>query len=102
LTQLNHEIATGQQGDDPRIDFEVEYRTDDDVYQMKDLTVRSFFQLAARIAEEDEADADSQRDSHSRAADWSATDKKKPINSVWRAFLTRAFVGFEDINDLID
>ena len=102
LTRINHEIATGQRGDDPRIDFEVAYRTDDDVYQMKDLTVRSYFQLAARIAEEDEADADSHSDSSRRAADWSATDKKKPINTAWRAFLSRAFVGFEDIDDLID
>ncbi|KAJ5767166.1 uncharacterized protein N7511_004782 [Penicillium nucicola] len=102
LTQINHEIATGQQGDDPRINFEVEYRTDDDVYQMKDLTVRSYFQLAARIAEEDQADADSHSGSHSLTTDWSATNKKKPINTAWRTFLTRAFVGYEDIDDLLD
>ncbi|KAJ5301797.1 hypothetical protein N7508_006660 [Penicillium antarcticum] len=102
LTHINHEIATGQQGDNPHIDFEVEYRTDDDAYQMKDLSVRSYFQLAARIAEEDQADADSASGSNSRAADWSATDKKKPINTAWRAFLARAFVGYEDIEDLID
>jgi hypothetical protein len=53
LTKIHEQIAAGERGDDPRIDYEIEYTTNDDVYQMKDLTVRSFFQLAARIGEED-------------------------------------------------
>jgi endopolyphosphatase len=94
ITRLHEEIAASQSSD-PRIDFEIEYNTNDEVYQMKDLTVRSFFQLANRIAEEDEANGKAQAN-----ADW--TQKKKPMNSVWRAFLMRAFVGFENIDDFDD
>ncbi|KAJ5938118.1 hypothetical protein N7454_004460 [Penicillium verhagenii] len=55
ITQINADYAAGKT--DTNIDFEVEYSTGDDVYQMKDLTVRSFFQLAVRIAEQGEAAA---------------------------------------------
>ena len=63
---------------------------------MKDLTVRSFFQLAARIGEE-EVKA-KQTAVNREDADWSVA-KKKPVNNVWRAFLRRAFVGFP-VDDL--
>lgn len=96
LTKIHEQIAAGKRGDDPRIDYEIEYTTSDDVYQMKDLTVRSFFQLAARIGEE-EAEA-KQTDANSEDADWSVA-KKKPVNNVWQAFLRRAFVGFP-VDDL--
>ncbi|KAJ5950928.1 Endopolyphosphatase Ppn1p-like protein [Penicillium vulpinum] len=97
LTKLHEEIAAGELGEDPRIDYEIEYTTNDDVYQMKDLTVRSFFQLAARIAEEG-AEEKQTGDINSPGADWSVAKKKrkKSTNHVWRAFLRRAFVGFED------
>ncbi|CAG8257261.1 unnamed protein product [Penicillium olsonii] len=92
ITRIQEEIDANQ-SEDPRIDFEVEYTTNDDVYKMKDLTVRSFFQLAGRIAEEEaQAETDS-------SADWLAK-KKKPMNTIWRAFLERAFVGYENIDDL--
>lgn len=97
LTRINEEIAAGN---DPRLDFEIEYSTNDDVYRMKDLTVRSFFKLATRIAEEDEAASEDQISEVNSQADWSAAKKKKPINEVWRAFFRRAFVGFEDVDDL--
>ncbi|KAJ5941271.1 hypothetical protein N7516_001439 [Penicillium verrucosum] len=96
LTKIHEQIATGKRGDDPRIDYEIEYTTNDDVYQMKDLTVRSFFQLAARIGEE-EAKA-KQTDVNSEGADGSVA-KKKPVNNIWRAFLRRAYVGFP-VDDL--
>ncbi|KAJ9481713.1 hypothetical protein VN97_g11752 [Penicillium thymicola] len=96
LTKIHEQIAAGKRGDDPRIDFEIEYTTNDDVYQMKDLTVRSFFQLAARIGEE--AAEAKQTDINSEGADWSVA-KKKPVNNIWRAFLRRAFVGFP-VDDL--
>ncbi|CAG8017151.1 unnamed protein product [Penicillium salamii] len=92
ITRIQEEIDENQP-EDPRLNFEVEYTTNDDVYRMKDLTVRSFFQLAGRIADED-AQADT-----SSTADWSAK-KKKPKNLIWRAFLRRAFVGYEDIDHL--
>jgi endopolyphosphatase len=100
ITRHHEQLAAGEQGDSPRIDYEIEYTTNDDVYQMKDLTVRSFFQLAARIgeegAEEKEAEVNSQ------GADWSSGKKKKPVNNVWRAFVRRAFVGFpvDDLDEL--
>ncbi|KUM63083.1 hypothetical protein ACN42_g4006 [Penicillium freii] len=96
LTKIHEKIAAGERGDDPRIDYEIEYTTNDDVYQMKDLTVRSFFQLAARIGEE--AVKAKQTAVNSEDADWSVA-KKKPVNNVWRAFLRRAFVGFP-VDDL--
>jgi len=97
ITKIHEEIAASQD-DDPRINFEIEYNTNDEAYQMKDLTVRSFFQLAGRIAEEDEA---SETEVNSPSAD---SKKKKPMNmnSVWRAFLRRAYVGFENIDELDD
>ncbi|KAJ5724395.1 Endopolyphosphatase Ppn1p-related protein [Penicillium malachiteum] len=81
LTKLNEEFESGSK--DAHIEFEVEYSTNDDVYRMNDLTVRSFFQLAVRIGEGGEAAA-------------------TKVNEAWRAFLTRAFTGFFDANDLND
>lgn len=100
LTKLHEQLATSEQGDNPRIDYEIEYTTNDDVYQMKDLTVRSFFQLAARIGEE--GVEEKQTEVNSQGADWSLSKKKKPVNNVWRAFVRRAFVGFpvDDLDDL--
>ncbi|KAJ5097019.1 Endopolyphosphatase Ppn1p-related protein [Penicillium angulare] len=88
LTKLNEEYDADAEKTS-HINFEVEYSTDDDIYQMKDLTVRSFFQLAARIGKEGEA----------KSAKDSASISKK-VNQAWSAFLTRAFVGFFDVNDL--
>ncbi|KAJ5494229.1 hypothetical protein N7463_010316 [Penicillium fimorum] len=99
LTKLHEQIAAGERGKDPRVDYEIEYTTNDDVYQMKDLTVRSFFQLAGRIAE-DGAEQKQTGDVNSPDADAFAKKKrKKPMNDIWRAFLRRAFVGYE-IDDL--
>lgn len=99
LTKLHENIAAGERGDDPRIDYEVEYTTNDDVYQMKDLTVRSFFQLAARIG--DEGVDDKHLDDISSQDVDAAARRKKPVNNVWRTFLRRAFVGFpvDDLNE---
>ena len=85
LTRLNEEFDSGR-NKEPHIQFEVEYSTNDDVYQMKDLTVRSLFQLAVRIGEKGEAS--------------SAGSTK--VNDAWRAFLTRAFTGYFDVEDLSD
>ncbi|CAG8263053.1 unnamed protein product [Penicillium nalgiovense] len=100
LTKLHEQLAAGEHGHSPRIDYEIEYTTNDDVYQMKDLTVRSFFQLAARIGEE--GAEEKQTEVNSQGADWSSSKKKKLVNNVWRAFVRRAFVGFpvDDLDDL--
>ncbi|OQE41405.1 hypothetical protein PENCOP_c005G07596 [Penicillium coprophilum] len=100
LTKIHEQIAAGERGKDPRLDYEIEYTTDDEVYQMKDLTVRSFFQLAARIAE-DGAEQEQTGDVNSIGVDSKKKQKKKkkPTNEIWRAFLKRAFVGFA-VDDL--
>ncbi|KAJ5382851.1 Endopolyphosphatase Ppn1p-related protein [Penicillium concentricum] len=73
LTKLHEQIAAGERGKNPRLDYEIEYTTNDDVYQMKDLTVRSFFQLASRIAE----DGAEQKQTDVNIPDASASAKKK-------------------------
>lgn len=82
LTRLNEE-ALHVKGD-TRLEYEVEYTTNDEVYNMSDLTVRSYLELATRIGE---------------AGDVSKAKKGK-INAVWRAFLQRAFVGYVDVDEL--
>lgn len=94
LTQINAEVAG--KGHKPHVNFEVEYHTGDDVYQMKDLTVRSFLELAVRIGEDGALSA-KPVDSDPSA---SKKKKKKEVNEVWRAFVTRAFVGYVDVDEL--
>ncbi|KAJ5151480.1 Endopolyphosphatase [Penicillium canariense] len=94
LTRINQEIASNS-GHDPRINFEVEYTTSGDgVYHMKDLTVRSFLELAIRIGEAGDAASDAIADPDRPVA------KGKRENEAWRAFLSRAFTGFVDVDDL--
>ncbi|KAL4886514.1 Metallo-dependent phosphatase-like protein [Aspergillus karnatakaensis] len=94
--------------------YQVEYDTrDDKVYKMKDLTVRSFFQLAKRIANKKPRKSDllaSDLDTLDTSDDETDTaDKKnnkrrkKHKNRVWRTFLNRAFVGYlteEELDDI--
>ncbi|PYI00253.1 endopolyphosphatase [Aspergillus sclerotiicarbonarius CBS 121057] len=140
LTKINSQVAKSQEmltddlGSDQRDDaremkhrdvftFEVEYDTrHDKVYKMDDLTVRSFFKLAKRIAKNrlgkgdlwvEDATAD-ELDTDAEAVDESGEDleiekkkkkpkkSKKPKNRVWRAFLERAFVGTLDSDELDD
>ncbi|KAE8411811.1 Metallo-dependent phosphatase-like protein [Aspergillus pseudocaelatus] len=118
-TEVN-EVRETNRGDDAFV-FEVEYDTrNDPVYKMKDLTVRSFFELATRIAKESSKKNDFLADSTNvdglPASETGAVDdyddddferqmkkkKKKPQNKIWRTFFERAFVGFLDIDDLDD
>ncbi|KAE8145335.1 Metallo-dependent phosphatase-like protein [Aspergillus avenaceus] len=101
--------------------FEVEYDTrNDHIYKMEDLTVRSFFKLASRIAKGYATAADispcemNNNDLRSEETGIDNNDndinlqkkkkhkKKKEKNKVWRAFLERAFVGFLDDDDIND
>jgi len=92
LTRLNGRAASSA-AEQPGIEYEVEYSTgDDDVYRMKDLTVRSWLKLATRIGEEGAV---------SQGIDSDPTaNKKKKINKAWRTFLARAFTGFVDVDGL--
>ncbi|OJJ35412.1 hypothetical protein ASPWEDRAFT_507787 [Aspergillus wentii DTO 134E9] len=100
LTRINREyeeLSASTSNTDKKHDllsFEVEYDTkNDDVYKMQDLTVRSFFKLASQIAA-----------GSSNADDISADGKKKKKkkNKFWRTFLSRAYVGFYDDDELND
>ncbi|KAF9889754.1 Endopolyphosphatase [Aspergillus nanangensis] len=112
LTKINHEVSKKQEssraessGVDVPVIFEVEYDTkEDDIYKMKDLTVKSYFQLAVRIA-----DKNPPKDDTLVSVDSSLDDgllepeqKKKHKNRVWRSFFKRAFVGLVDDDDLDD
>ena len=99
--------------------FEVEYDTrNDSIYKMKDLTVMSYIDLAARIGQyrPDEGDRiqDADYDVDGRdTGDMTATKKggkkgkkhrkhkkRKAINKVWFAFVKRAFVGSREDEEL--
>ncbi|KAL4775053.1 Metallo-dependent phosphatase-like protein [Aspergillus nidulans var. acristatus] len=98
--------------------YQVEYDTrDDGVYSMKDLTVRSYFQLAKRIASKNPredsltGDSDADHDDENESPDTTNINhKKKPknktkkprTNHLWRTFLDRAFVGFLGDDELDD
>lgn len=100
ITRSNEEIAShgspiNESLVDDVFDFEVEYDTrDDHIYNMKDLTVRSFFDLALRIggnapsARNDDFDTEKKK------------KKKRKNNKAWRTFLNRAFVGYFNVDDL--
>ncbi|KKK15560.1 hypothetical protein ARAM_005311 [Aspergillus rambellii] len=87
---------------------QIEYDTKDDmIYKMDDLTVRSYFKLATRIAEknpnkEDLLVTDTNISDTSDDGSSEAAKKKKHKNRVWRTFLYRAFVGFLGDDDLDD
>ncbi|KNG86794.1 putative vacuolar endopolyphosphatase [Aspergillus nomiae NRRL 13137] len=110
------EVPEASHGEDA-FTYEVEYDTRDDrIYKMEDLTVRSFFELATRIAKEsskkndflaDNTNVDGLPASKTGVVDDYDDDdfeqqKKKKQNKVWRTFLERAFVGFVDSDDLDD
>lgn len=91
LTKLNH--LADSKGKKPHIEYEVEYTTSDKGdSQMKDLTVRSFLDLATRIGEDGVASKDIETDP--------TVNKKKKVNQTWRTFLSRAFTGFIDVDEL--
>ncbi|KAJ5369301.1 Endopolyphosphatase [Penicillium cataractarum] len=94
LTRINEEAAS-QGNKAPKIDFEVEYSTNDNgACQMTDLTVRSFLELAIRIGEDGAAATDI-----TISPDPLVTKKKK-VNEAWHTFLSRAFTGFVDVDDM--
>ncbi|KAE8385035.1 Metallo-dependent phosphatase-like protein [Aspergillus alliaceus] len=117
LTKINEGYEANQ--DEGAFAFEVEYDTSKDlIYRMKDLTVRSFFKLATRIAkdtsEESDLLADCTNDDDQLASETNTLDnnddddfepqkkRKKFRNKIWLTFLERAFVGLLGGDDLDD
>ncbi|KAK2760754.1 Endopolyphosphatase [Arachnomyces sp. PD_36] len=107
----------GKKPKDPiPFEYEVEYDTrTDKVYNMEDMTVRSYFGLASMIAgrsskhsvldSSDDADADVETDSSPNETIAEDSDdtveinkqtRVKTGNKVWKTFVKRAFVGYED------
>lgn len=96
--------------------YQIEYDTrDDGIYSMRDLTVRSYFQLAKRIASKNPradsltSDSDADHDDENESPDTNINNtkpknktKKPRINHLWRTFLDRAFVGFLGDDELDD
>jgi endopolyphosphatase len=95
--------------------FEVEYNTTDDkIFGLKDLTVRSFLDLAARIAASkkggksepaievfENQDDDEEVDGYVLVNEAASDDKhKNHKNHVWLMFLKRAFVSTVDEDEL--
>ncbi|KAJ6120477.1 Endopolyphosphatase [Penicillium sp. IBT 18751x] len=94
LTKLNH--LADSKGEKPHIEYEIEYTTSDEGdSQMKDLTVRSFLDLATRIGEDGVASKDIDTDPMVNKK-----KKKKKVNEAWRTFLSRAFTGYFDPDEL--
>jgi len=97
-----------------RFEYEVEYDTKTDkVYGLKDLTVRSYIDLAARIGryKSSGSQLDFCLESQKEAEDGEEVEvtknkkkhkKHKATNKVWFTFVRRAFVGSKDEDELRD
>jgi endopolyphosphatase len=110
LTQIQQDIESDKKGKHPdkHFRYQVEYNTSsDDHYEMPDLTVRSWLDLAERIgrkklstleateSEPDEAQLDQSDDLQSSKTDDLEEQKKKAKvvkNHLWKIFVKRAFV----------
>jgi endopolyphosphatase len=111
LTSLYGGTSEGEDATGSNINlYTVEYDTrTDKIYKMKDLTVRSYFELAKRISNRNPRKGDIlPQDTESTSAEEASTqadatplaggsknrNRKKHKNRVWRTFLSRAFVGY--------
>ncbi|KAL3473306.1 Metallo-dependent phosphatase-like protein [Aspergillus californicus] len=95
--------------------YQLEYDTQQDkTYNMKDLTVLSYYKLAKRISAKNPNKADmtanvldtTGNNGHESSEGTNRNKNKKKLrNRVWRTFLDRAFVGFlsdEELDDVQD
>lgn len=109
ITKINEQIANSSNNTnvDDYFGFEVEYDTRvDPIYKMKDLTVRSFYDLATRVVDNKRitlADSAEENDNHVDEQKKKKKKKNKKLRDrVWRAFLDRAFVGYYNNTDDLD
>ncbi|KAI1629466.1 endopolyphosphatase [Exophiala viscosa] len=111
LTKIHEQIGKDKKGADPDKHFEyhVEYTTNDDIYGMKDLTVRSWLDLAERIGRETLASPDTKSVEDDLSVEQSdpATltrhqkGKSKTMkNHLWKTFIKRAFVHTKPDEDI--
>ncbi|EXJ59031.1 hypothetical protein A1O7_06462 [Cladophialophora yegresii CBS 114405] len=100
LTQIHEQIRSDEKHKhhpERHFKYKVEYTTNNDkYYQMKDLTVRSWLDLAERIGRDslkikDQADGYELVEQHEREVDPERKTKKLK-NRLWKEFIKRAFV----------
>ena len=118
LTRINPEFASPWKSKHAKFTFEVEYDTKNDtVFELEDLTVRSYLDLAARIGDyrprkddllstrtddiEDDMSA-AKKKKHKKNKKHKKHKKQKKINKTWFAFVNRAYVGTKDQEDIHD
>ncbi|BFZ55999.1 Endopolyphosphatase [Savitreella phatthalungensis] len=84
-------------GNDTFIDFEVEYRSNEAPYKMKDLTLSEWIKLGNRLSglSSSSPDAEVQKKKHKRKNKNKKKKKHKTKrdDSLWHVFVHRAFVG---------
>ncbi|GAM82422.1 hypothetical protein ANO11243_004010 [Dothideomycetidae sp. 11243] len=96
----HHNGKKPNKGDGPaprNFTFEVLYDTrEDKVYKLKDLTVRSYLELATRMASGmssvDQETSTTAEDVHKTPKVTRTMSKKEKMNKIWYAFVDRAFV----------
>lgn len=83
--------------------FQVEYDTrTDKLYALKDLTVRSWLELAGRIGKYRSCGMAVDKDVKKKQKKKEARKRRRAINKTWFAFVSRAFVGTRDEDELWD
>lgn len=94
LTKIYEEIEKDKKGTDPdrHFQYHVEYTTNDDMYGLKDLTVRSWLDLAERIGRDTlpKSEMDSVEDVTPQKHEKKKSKTAK--NHLWKTFIKRAFV----------
>jgi len=106
LTKIQEQIAKDKRSKhhpEKHFKYKVEYTTSDDkYYKMKDLTVRSYLDLAERIGrdtlkmkdieEDPEVSEDMEYESASKGKGHTKKKTKTAKNHLWKEFVKRAFV----------
>ena len=94
----------------PKLEYEIEYDTmNDPVYEMKDMTVNSYLDLARKMAKRSRKGgrgpeytgddlAQDEDDFISEGGEDDEAHAQKKRKRVWKTFLKRAFVGFRDVD----
>jgi endopolyphosphatase len=81
--------------------FEVEYDTNgDEIYKMKDLTVKNWLKLARRIAGEKKERKADEIDLEMKFKKKEKKGKGRERNEVWYTFIKRAFVSAKDRQEI--
>lgn len=108
LTRINNiDLLNKHKKPDPKgFEYEIEYSSNNDThYELQDLTMRSFLDLAQRIAKTEMKSKDldcSEIEVHELEDEggWLDLTRETPKNHVWRAFVKRAFVGTKPEKEL--